>query len=32
VDWVRDGLISGQMLSEIAVINAMPKVNPWVQR
>jgi len=32
VDWVRDGLISGQMLSEIAVTNAMPKVNPWVQR
>ena len=32
VDWVRDGLISGQMLSEITVTNAMPKVNPWVQR
>jgi hypothetical protein len=32
LDWVRDGLISGQMLSEIAVTNAMPKTNPWVQR
>ena len=32
LDWVRDGLISGQMLSEISVTNAMPKVNPWVQR
>ena len=31
LDWVRDGLISGQMLSEIAVTNAMPKTNPWVQ-
>jgi hypothetical protein len=31
LDWVRDGLNSGQMLSEIAVTNAMPKTNPWVQ-
>ena len=32
LDWVRDGLISGQMLSEIAMAHAMPKTNPWVQR
>ena len=32
LDWVRDGLISGQMLSEIAVTHAMPKTIPWVQR
>jgi len=32
LDWVRDGLIAGQMLSEIAMAQAMPKTNPWVQR
>jgi hypothetical protein len=32
LDWVRDGLIPGQMLSEITVTHAMPKTIPWVQR
>jgi hypothetical protein len=31
LEWVRDGLILGQMLSEIAMAHAMPKTNPWVQ-
>jgi len=32
LDWVRGGLIPGQMLSEITVTHAMPKTIPWVQR
>lgn len=27
--WVRDGLIAGEMLREVEVTGAMPKVRPW---
>ena len=30
--WIRDGLIAGGMLREVAVTAAMPKVKPWDQR
>ena len=29
LDWVRDGLVAGQMLREMEVTAAMPKVRPW---
>ena len=29
LDWVRDGLVAGQMLREMEVTAAMPKVMPW---
>ena len=29
LDWVRDGLVVGQMLREITVTNTMPKWAPW---
>lgn len=29
LDWVRDGLITGGMLREVEVTEAMPKVRPW---
>ena len=29
LDWVRDGLVAGGMLREVAVTGAMPKVGPW---
>jgi len=32
LDWVRDGLVAGRMLREMAVTVAMPKVRPWGPR
>ena len=29
LDWVRDGLVAGDMLREVEVSAAMPKVRPW---
>ena len=29
LDWVRDGLIAGGMLREVAVSETMPKMRPW---
>jgi len=29
LDWVRDGLVAGQMLREMEVTAVMPKVRPW---
>lgn len=29
LDWVRDGLVAGNMLREIEMAAAMPKVRPW---
>lgn len=29
LDWVRDGLIAGDVLREVEVTAAMPKVRPW---
>ena len=28
--WVRDGLIMGEMLREVEVTAAMPRVKPWL--
>jgi hypothetical protein len=30
LDWVRDGLVAGGMLREVAVTEVMPKVRPWL--
>jgi len=30
--WVRDGLVGGDMLREVAVTALMPKVRPWEAR
>ncbi len=30
LDWVRDGLVAGGMLREVAVTGVMPKVRPWI--
>jgi hypothetical protein len=27
--WVRDGLITGQMLRELQMTTALPKARPW---
>jgi len=32
LDWVRDGLIAGDMLREIDVTGAMPSVRPWAAK
>ena len=32
LDWVRDGLVAGQMLREMEVTAVMPKVRPWETR
>lgn len=32
LDWVRDGLVAGGMLREVAVTGVMPKVRPWGSR
>ena len=32
LDWVRDGLIAGEMLREVQVTDAMPKSEPWKWR
>ena len=32
LDWVRDGLIAGEMLREVQVTEAMPKSEPWKWR
>lgn len=32
LDWVRDGLEVGKMLSEVKIAKAMPKVQPWGKR
>ena len=29
LDWVREGLVAGQMLQEMEVTEVMPKVRPW---
>lgn len=29
LDWLRDGLLAGQMLQEVEVTNSMPKMRPW---
>jgi hypothetical protein len=29
LEWIRDGLIAGRMLREIAVTSSMLKVRPW---
>jgi len=29
LDWVRDGLVVGEMLREVEVTATMPKVRPW---
>jgi hypothetical protein len=29
LDWVRDGLVTGGMLREVEVTEAMPKARPW---
>ena len=29
LDWVRDGLMAGEMLQEVTVTAAMPKARPW---
>ncbi|MFN3993986.1 MAG: hypothetical protein ACK4IU_13875, partial [Tabrizicola flagellatus] len=29
LDWVREGLSAGRMLSELEVTMAMPKIRPW---
>ena len=29
LDWLRDGLEAGDMLREVEVTVAMPKVQPW---
>jgi thiazole synthase ThiGH ThiG subunit len=30
LDWVRDGLVAGRMLREMAMMAVMPKVRPWL--
>jgi hypothetical protein len=30
--WIRDGLVAGQMLREVEVTVAMPKVRPWIRK
>jgi hypothetical protein len=32
LDWVRDGLVAGDMLREIEVKGAMPRVRPWAAK
>jgi hypothetical protein len=32
LDWIRDGLVAGGMLRDVAVTAAMPKVRPWERR
>jgi hypothetical protein len=32
LDWVRDGLVAGDMLREVEVTGVMPKVRPWQPR
>jgi hypothetical protein len=32
LDWIRDGLVAGEMLREVEVTAVMPKVRPWERR
>jgi len=32
LDWVRDGLVAGGMLREVAVTEVIPKARPWITR
>jgi thiazole synthase ThiGH ThiG subunit len=32
LDWVREGLVVGEMLRDVDVMEAMPKAQPWQSR